>query len=273
MSEFQQNDQANDDEFADFLNDVTASNEQRELIQLQKEQFQREADETLDKHAIFVPFRYDTERCAQIAHEYYMALKEEFSSGVPEENILPMGEESSEVMAEYHTANDQAFVVKVLAFGMMAKILYTFDCNDPQITPLKKKIMAECHVERGVQFDSEFMAFLDEFVPGQTLDPRDFEDAMYIGEAQKQYDKSREILNTLGAIIDKHAKEELGEVYTDDEFVKFQRFALECQGIAVVPGARIADREEAIESLVRRHGYSRVTAESLMHDLMHPEDD
>ena len=254
------------DEFDKFLQDSDAKNDKNELQQLKLEQEQQKVDALLDQEGVASPFRFDSgarDAASQIVHD---ELKLYFYDLAVEAEV-----QDPDQVAHVHAGAELAMAISrdagILTRMMIVRTLYDHTGDIARTTDAKKEQMAELYVEYGREFGSPWMSFAANYMPGTPLDPSSVDDAMYIMEAQRRHDERIAQGKVYDVIIQRYSRELIGDNPSDEELIRFGGWINACVGLSSSLGSGGANREEAIEHVVREYGFSRQAVESFLVDV------
>lgn len=130
--------------------------------------------------------------------------------------------------------------------------------------------MAEMHVRNNIAPDSEWMSFVDGYLPGEPLDFEYIDDLQIIAAAQAHEDKfeaQKEIYRDLASL---YAKQLLSEDASTEQVDTFIRWNRVCQDLDLLQRAgamRDGDYEAKLEDVTRATGYPREITVAMLAEL------
>ena len=214
-----------DAEFDNFLTEVSIDAEQRERDKLALDVAKAACDDALDYYNVPTTYRFDDERRAAL--EQHLNEDERFQSA--KESIY-------------------ALQVAVLICSWSKGI------ERSEITEQKKQLMADIYVENGVTPDSPWLEFIDELVPGDTLDFTAIDDLRYISIAQQKIDGIQHRMDTFARNMLASATDVLGQDYTEQDFARYMLVFIDLNNAS---SKSKYEQQSIIDELMRKYNVPR----------------
>jgi hypothetical protein len=148
-------------DFNQFLDDASQEVEQKELSKLRVKIIIEACDDALDYYDVPTTYRFDPSRRT--------------------EQEMIQGDD-----ALFESSAEGVYVTR----AAMLVAVWDHSHDLAELTELKKQLMADIHVELGVERDSAWMKFIDGFAKGQALDFDSVDDVKYLIAAQATTDKN-----------------------------------------------------------------------------------
>lgn len=214
-----------DAEFDKFLCDANDSYNRQELFDRQIKIIRNACDDALDYYRVPTGFRHDDARRADARQSF------------PD--------------AEFSILSDDAVLISQ---AITAAYTWEINQNDNQSTELKKKLMADIHVQLNAEPGSPWMQFVDGFCHGEPLDFDSIDDLQYIIDAQSLVDERQRNSRDNAPIYVAILKDIYGDDYTTNDEIQF--FSIAAMLLLADPNNSV-EYSARIDEISRKHTVSR----------------